>query len=252
MTYIYEPSSGLRARVSRRLTPFRGRKMMTLKPGKTIVSFSFDDCPVSGIENGVKVLEQEGWLSTVYAATGLFGTENHLGQLMDNDDAQALHKSGHEIGEHSFSHQDANSMGLADMLRDIDRNQEALNALGLPQSETIAYPFGETNPGLKAEMADRFKGARGIQNKLHRHQVDLNQIGSLPLFTDKLEDSIDAIKSIGRSGGWLTFFTHDVRDNPSNWGCTPEVLSTIIKTVKDSGADVLSIKDAITALGVAA
>ena len=249
MTTIYEPSANLRSRICRRLTVFTARKPMKVDPGRAIVSFSFDDCPVTGIENGVRVLEKENWLSTVYVSCGLFETENHLGKMMNGADALALHTSGHEIGEHSYSHQDAVTLGLNRFLSDVDRNQAELSELGLPPSETFAYPYGETFPKLKSAVSDRFKGTRGITKTVHRKEVDLNQIGSLPLFTDTIDDAVAAVKDLRRSGGWLTFFTHDVRDNPSAWGCTPETIQKIVTAVKDAGVEVLPIKDAITDIG---
>lgn len=246
--YAYEPSAGLYARVCRRLTVKLAQKPLKVKKDRTIISFSFDDCPISGLQNGVSALEKQGWLSSVYVASGLYNIENHLGKMMGADDTKALHESGHEIGEHTFSHRDAKSMSITKFQQDIVRNQEALAELGLPPSQTFAYPYGETYPGLKKAMEARFRGSRGINKKVHTDSVDLNQIGSLPLYTDTLDSAVDAVKNLSETGGWLTFFTHDVRDNPSPYGCTPDTMETIINAVKDTGAEVLTIKDAILAL----
>jgi len=56
------------------------------------------------------------------------------------------------------------------------------------------------------------------------------------------------VNDLVKTGGWLTFFTHDVRNNPSDYGCTPADMNKIIEIVKASGAEVLSIKDTISAL----
>lgn len=244
----YEPSANLYSKVCRRLTVKMAQKPLNVRKDRAIISFSFDDCPVSGLKNGVTALEKEGWLSTVYVACGLFGVENHLGKMMDGDDTKALHSYGHEIGEHTYSHRDAKSMSLERFKLDIARNQSELAELGLPKSETFAYPYGETYPSLKKAMEEKFKGSRGINKKIHTNMVDLNQIGSLPLYTDTIDSAIEAVKSISQTGGWLTFFTHDVRDNPSDYGCTQDTMRRIIEAVKDTDADVMTIKDAILAL----
>lgn len=244
----YEPRTSLYSRVCRRLTVKMAQKPLKLPKDRAIISFSFDDCPVSGIEKGVRPLEKEGWLSTIYVACGLFGVENHLGKMMNADDTKALFDAGHEIGEHTFSHRDARSMNLHRFEQDIDKNQTALAELGLPPSDTFAYPYGETYPGLKKAMETKFKGSRGINKKVHTNKVDLNQIGSLPLYSNTIEAAVQAVENLSKSGGWLTFFTHDVRDNPSDYGCTPDTMRRIIETVKETGADVLTIKDTILAL----
>ena len=248
MTYIYEPSRDLKSRIYRRLTEYRAQNFLKLPVGKAIISFTFDDCPVSAIHNGVAPMEAEGWLSTVYVSCGLFNADNHLGKHMTSDDAIALHKNGHEIGEHTYSHQDAVTMGLEPFLIDVDRNQEKLANLGIPPSQTIAYPYGQTFPSLKTVMADRFAGARGISPRLHKQQVDLNQIGSVPLFSSTMDTALNMIDQVQKTGGWLTLFTHDIRENPSEWGCTPGQLSKTIQAVKDSGAEVLSVQDAISSI----
>ncbi len=248
----YEPSASLYSRVCRRLTVKMKQRQLEIPAGRAIVSFSFDDCPKSGLENGVAQLDKAGWQTTVYVACGLFGIENHLGKMMGPEDAKALHQAGHEIGEHTFSHQDAQSMSMVDFMLDIVKNQIALGQLGITPSDTFAYPYGETYPALKKALESKFEGSRGINKKIHTQSVDLNQIGSLPLYADTIDDAIGAVNSLVKTGGWLTFFTHDVRDNPSPYGCRPEDMRKIIESVKASGADVLSIKDAISALkGVA-
>lgn len=249
----YEPSASLSSRVYRRLTVKMAQKKLNISRERAIISFSFDDCPKSGLENGVRVLENQGWQSTIYVACGLFGVENHLGKMMGPEDVKALHVSGHEIGEHTFSHSDAKSMSLEKFTQDIEKNQAVLAELGLPPSQTFAYPYGETYPGLKKAMQAKFRGSRGINKRIHTKSVDLNQIGSLPLYSNSVDAAIAAIEGIVTTGGWLTFFTHDVRDNPSSYGCRPEDILKIIEVVKASGADVLTINDAISALeGVAA
>lgn len=250
--YAYEPSANLYSRVCRRLTVKMAQKPLRLPQNRTIISFSFDDCPVSGLENGVSALEKEGWLSSIYVACGLFNVENHLGKMMGPEDVKALNNSGHEIGEHTFSHRDAKTMGIEKFQIDIDRNQAALADLGTPPSETFAYPYGETFPSLKKALESQFKGSRGINKKIHTDTVDLNQIGSLPLYSNTIDSAVEAVKNVSQSGGWLTFFTHDVRENPSDYGCTPDTMRQIIEAVKDTGAEVLTIKDAIQALEGAA
>jgi len=250
--YVYEPSTSLYAKVCRRLTVKQAQNRLILPKNRTIISFTFDDCPASGLENGVRPLEKEGWLSTVYVACGLFGVDNHLGKMMGPHDAKALHANGHEVAEHTYSHRDSRSLSLDAFMADIEQNQSELNALGIPASDTFAYPYGETYPGLKKALQKKFIGSRGINKSIHTKSVDLNQIGSLPIYSDTIDMAIDAVRKISNTGGWLTLFTHDVRENPSSFGCTPENLVTIINEVKKTGAEVLTIKDAISALRGAA
>jgi len=246
MISVYQPDTSLTAKVKRRLVPFQARRVIPVKLDRPIVSFSFDDCPRSVMENALHPLVKEGWLATIYVAMGLCGTTNHLGLHMSPQDVLATHESGHEIGDHTFSHCDGSAMPLTEILADIEKNQAALNAINLPSSETFAYPYGEVTPALKKALEKRFKGSRGIKSNSHETQVDLNQIGSNRLYAgadfDVLQNQISGLKE---NPGWMTIFTHDVRDNPSQFGCTPAQFAETIRAVKNSGAEVMTVANAI-------
>ena len=243
---IYRPDMSLKAKVKRRLVPYTARRVLKPKLARPIVSFSFDDCPKSVIENAIKPLAQENWRSTVYIAMGLCGITNHLGLHMSHDDVKALHTDGHEIADHTYDHIDATQHSTAAFLADIDKNQSALNALGLPASKTFAYPYGQVTAPIKTALAGKFKGARGIRSRESREDIDLNQIRANRLYAgadfEKLLGQIERAKDLP---GWLPIFTHDVRDNPSQYGCTPQQMRRVIDAVKALGAEVLTMAEAI-------
>lgn len=246
----YQPDTSITARFKRHLIPLSARRPLAPKGHRPIVSFSFDDCPKSVIENALKPLEQENWRSTVYIAMGLCGIENHLGLHMSADDVKALHLNGHEIGDHTFNHIDAEQYSMTDYLANIDKNQAAFNAIGVPKSETFAFPYGQVTRALKQSLATKFKGSRCIRGRECHEYIDLNQTRANRLYagTDfkKLLDKISRIDP--NKPGWLPIFTHDVRENPSPYGCTPKQMLDVIKAVKESGAQVLTMAEAIDTL----
>jgi len=98
-------------------------------------------------------------------------------------------------------------------------------------------------------MKRRFKGARGITSRIHKNNVDLNQIGSNRLYAGRdVKVLLETIKELKTNSGWLTIFTHDVRENPSRFGCTPEDMRVVIEAVKDVGASVMTMAEAINHL----
>ena len=243
---IYQPDMSLKAKVKRRIVPFQARRILKPKLERPIISFSFDDCPKSVIENALKPLEQENWRSTVYIAMGLCGTTNHLGLHMNASDIKALHENGHEIADHTFSHIDVSRHNTATVLADIERNQASLMALGLPESKTFAYPYGQVTADIKSALSIKFKGSRGIRSREYDENIDLNQIKSNRIYSGTcFEKLMKQIARISDQPGWLPVFTHDVRDNPSQFGCTPGQMRDVIKAVKQSGAQVLTMADAI-------
>lgn len=246
MNAIYEPSRGLYAKVSRRLTPYMARRVVRFTLDRPLVSFTFDDCPASAVTHGVKPLEALGWQSTVYVASGLLGTTNHHGLQINSDDVKALHDAGHEIGGHTYGHVDATAVDFQDYLSDIERNQARFEAMGVPKARTFAYPYGQTSPAVKFAIEQDFEGMRGISPGQHTTRADLNQIKSIPLFSGTLiETALETINALKTNPAWVTFFTHDISDTPSAWGCTPSDMQKIIEAVQDIEAKVLPVDQAI-------
>lgn len=231
--------------------PFRVQKSLKIKLDRPIVSFSFDDCPKSVVENALPAFDRENWQVTLYMAMGLCETTNHLGLHMSQSDVKAAYESGHEIADHTYDHIDATTVSVQGFEENIDKNQACLLALGIPPSQTFAYPYGQLNLETKKIIGRKFKGGRGITSLVQKKAVDLNQISSNRLYNDQsFQDLKSDISELQHTPGWMTIFTHDVRENPSQFGCQPRQLDAVIAAVKDSGADVMTIADAITHLEI--
>lgn len=237
---------GLARRISRRLTPHLARREMPFKLERPLVSISFDDFPQSVMENALPLLDQNDWKATFYVAAGLAGTTNHLGRHFDYDDIKTLVEKGHEIGCHSYSHINILETSERAIKQEIEDNERALKHLNVPPLKSFAYPYGETNIKRKRFLERNFAAMRGIVPGIHYNKVDLNQIKSMQIYNGPDTNRvIKAIKGLRDRPGWLTLFTHDVRENPSAFGCTPNDFSTVLQVIKDIGADVIPIHQAI-------
>lgn len=246
---VYAPSRSLPAKVNRAVMPFRLKRNLNINLDRPLISFTFDDCPKSVVENALPELEKNGWRSTIYMAMGLCGITNHLGLHMSESDVVAAYKSGHEIGDHTFDHIDATTISPGLFSENIEKNQARLNALGLPPSQTFAYPYGQLDAGSKKVIHRKFKGARGIKSCIHRTNADLNQLNSNRLYAGQsFDDLMKDIAKLVEAPGWLTIFTHDVRDNPSDFGCTIDEFKAVVEAVKNIDADVMTVIDAINVL----
>lgn len=249
MHNAYAPADSLPTKIMRRVTPLLKQRKITFNLDRPLVSFTFDDCPLSAVTHGIVPMEREGWRGTIYIAAGLFGITNHHGLHMGADDVRAVYDNGHEIGGHSFSHIDGNLTPLPDFMDDVARNQNALTALGIEDCQTFAYPFGEVKSSMKSALQNTFTGLRGITPKPMVGKADLNQIYSTPVFSGKdFERAITQIHTLAQEPAWITLFMHDIDDTPSEWGCTPAQMQAVIDAVKSVDAMVLPVKDAITFL----
>ena len=246
MVAVYTPSRTLPAKVRRRIVQRVGTRVVPLELSRPVVSITFDDVPDSVARNALPRLEALGWRSTLYVATGLMGRENHLGRMMDADAIRAAHGEGHEIAAHTHAHLDMSKLSPEAQIADYDRFDRAFRDLGLPAPRSFAWPYGECTPVGKRLASTRYRSLRGIAPRIHRSRVDLNQVGSVPMFHGRMRRVRTALDRIGRKPGWVTLFSHDVRDDPSPWGMTPDELDRVIDWIARSGAIVLPVGDMVS------
>jgi len=247
MNAPYQPSSALGAKIARKLLPFRARRDVRLNLNRSVISFTFDDFPLSAIENGANLLEAEGWRATFYVAAGLARTTNHHGLHFRASDLIGLQNKGHEIAGHTFTHADCTQLTSDQVMAEISKNKAALKQMGVTgEIEHFAYPFGGATAELKKKLASEYKSLRGITPGIHYKAADLSGLKSTPIFSgDKLMQALALIEQLKRKPGWLTFFAHDICDAPSAWGCTPAEFHRVVKAAKNSGAHVLPIGPAL-------
>tara|TARA_R110002096_G_scaffold53369_2_gene138729 strand:+ start:339 stop:1103 length:765 start_codon:yes stop_codon:yes gene_type:complete len=244
----YIPSGGLTGKIKRQAARRLARAPLSIPSGTRIVSFTFDDFPKSAVEQGASALEYHGWRGTWYAAMGFAGGSNHHGPLFDAGDINRLADAGHEIACHTHSHGDGASAPLTVTLDDVRRNTEALEGLGV-QIDNFAYPYGEATPALKAALAKRYQSMRGVQPGINQDRADRRLLKAVGI--DGGDSGVATarryLEGLQQDGGWLIYYIHDVQETPTEWGCTPEQLEDVLEAVKQSGADVRTIRDAMTA-----
>ncbi len=218
-----------------------------------VVSFTFDDFPRSAWNNGGTILEEYDRRGTYYAAMGLAGTANNLGPMFDLDDLRAAHVRGHEIACHTYTHRDCGRASPAEIGAEIDRNAVALSqALDGAAITNFAYPFGGVSLSAKTALSTRFASCRGTGRGLNQGTIDLADLFSTSLYDqnfdrDRLCRLIDDAQA---KSAWVIFYTHDVSDEPSPFGCTPAQLRSIVAYAVENAA-VLSVRDVLAGLGVA-
>lgn len=243
----YQPNVSLVGKVQRRLTQWRTALPMPQGPRKPIVTFTFDDFPVSAANIGADLLEAAGAKGTFYVATSVMDQTNAMGKLCSKEDLLSLQARGHEIGAHTHTHLDCARADTTTALADIETNIESLKALGVTSEITqFAYPYGETSTQLKSALSDRFQTARGVLSGVNKQGSDLMQLRSYELDSNPHNDqrALDAINAAADTPAWVIIFTHDVRDDHSPFGTSPSTLQRLIKAAQGINADILTMGQA--------
>lgn len=219
-------------------------------PERPIISFSFDDVPVSALSNGAAILERYGVRGTFYAAGGLAGT-THEGQSMLKDDGyRELVQRGHEIGHHTFAHRTPRALGRG-YAADLVENDTYLEPILGGPAHNFAYPYGRSSSAARDLVARRFRSGRGVENGINRSASDLDLLRAVGIEGHmQASELMPWIDDVIASPGWLIFLTHDVQERPSVFGTTPAILDALVARSIASGAEVLTVDAALDRLGV--
>jgi len=91
------------------------------------------------------------------------------------------------------------------------------------------------------------KSCRGSLAGINRLTTDLNLLRANRLYgCDGLMPKVkELIAENARCNGWLIFYTHDVSEQPSNIGCTPEFFEATVRCVAKSGVQIVTVAQAL-------
>jgi peptidoglycan/xylan/chitin deacetylase (PgdA/CDA1 family) len=240
-----------REKIARKVGNFGKRRVAQVWP-RGVVSFTFDDFPKSALAAGGRVLERHGARGTYYTACHLAGTEGPLGPMFDTGDIRAAHDRGHEIACHTYSHLDCATARISTMRAEIHDNAAAVAAIidGAVLTD-FSYPFGGVSAAARKVFGDAFLSCRGIQPGINQGVPDYAELRANKIYASLFskEALCQLIDNNQAAGGWLIFYTHDVAEAPSAYGCTGRQLDEIVAYAA-ARAPILPVRDVISRLGV--
>jgi peptidoglycan/xylan/chitin deacetylase (PgdA/CDA1 family) len=244
--------SALRARVSNRLARHLRTAPFRLPATSPMVSFTFDDAPKSAATVGAPLLEEYDARGTFYISGGLVDQWSGHWTGASADDIVGLHRRGHELACHTFSHTRAIDLDAAAMTAEMERNRRYLLALDSSiRIENFAYPYGLGSVSHKRQLGKAFRSSRSIIPGVNSGTVDLQYLRATPLIEVHIDrDGIDrAFDEAVVKNGWLIFYTHDVKSAPSRYGCSPSLLRHALEAASRRKIPILSVADALRRAG---
>ena len=226
------------------MTPAGKRESAVWKSTSPVISFTFDDFPRSAYRTGGAVLADLEIQATYYAALGHMQSNNEFSE----DDLQNLVNDGHEMACHTYGHTSALDVSAEAFAADCDRNREAA-AQPFPDIhlENFAYPYGRMTPAAVAWVSRNYKSARTTIPGINVDRLDLSRLHGVRVYDHlkNLSEIAGRIEENAGANGWLIFYTHDVSNQPTNYGCSPDLLREVALLAKGSGADILTVRDAL-------
>lgn len=215
-----------------------------------VVSFCFDDFPRTAYLAGGAILKHFGARGTYYAAPGLMNTSNDLGEQFTAGDIESLLSDGHELGCHTFSHISCRNVSFKAFEADVLKGRDRLREMTGRDPINFAYPFGHVSLIAKGNIGAQMKTCRGIYGGLNGANPDLNLLSANSLYGDVDQTATyeSLISANQQRKAWLIFYTHDVRDNPSPFGCTPALLEKVVALSRARGFQVAPIQDVVNSM----
>jgi peptidoglycan/xylan/chitin deacetylase (PgdA/CDA1 family) len=244
--------SSLKARVSNRMARHLRTAPFKLRNSSPMVSFTFDDAPISAVTVGAAMLEAYNARGTFYVSGGLVDTWSGHWTAVSAEDIVGLHRRGHEIACHTFSHANTRNLNSAAMAAEIAKNRRYLLSLDPSiKIDNFAYPYGLGSVSHKGQLGKAFHSSRGILPGVNSGVVDLQYLRSVPLIEQDIDrDGIDrAFDEAVDTNGWLIFYSHDVADVPSPYGCSPSFLRHALDAASRRNILNLSVADALRSAG---
>jgi peptidoglycan/xylan/chitin deacetylase (PgdA/CDA1 family) len=232
-----------------RATPWQIIHVPTHEP---IVSFTFDDVPDSALGVGAAILEAHGVRGTFYIAGGLAGRVEPDRTLIDAAGCKELAARGHEIGCHTYGHQNLRHVDRSFLTTDLGRNQRYLDAVDpRPDRRNFAYPYNGGSVSKRAMLADTFRTCRAGGNAINRGPTDPTFLRAVEIRQPEnacgLTNWIDTLVA---NPGWLIFLTHDISPTPTPHGCAPVILERLIGHTVKKGCRVLTVNAALDHMGL--
>lgn len=233
----------------RRAATWFGRRLIDVNLSVPIVSFTFDDFPASALTTGGSILESNGQRGTYYTALGLAGRTIETGQMFKPEDIAALLTRGHELGCHTYDHCPAWETPPGRFEASVEKNRRAVSQCAQCM-QTLSYPISYPRPATKRRMERRFKACRGGGQSFNRGATDLNYLRST--FIEQWRDTPARLHALidanAQNCGWLIFSTHDISENPTRYGCSPQLFADLLARTLASGAKILPVSEALAVI----
>ncbi|MEZ2336283.1 polysaccharide deacetylase family protein [Mucilaginibacter sp. RCC_168] len=203
------------------------------------ISLTFDDGWKSQYSNALPILEKNKIKATFYIITESLYTSAPA--YMNRAQILVLNGKGHEIGSHSVTHP---NLAFLWNCRQIWRSSNDLKINGLIP-DSFSYPYGRNNWILqKLVKKCGYQNARADGNTFNkkkfnkyavhaRYVKNTTSVGEVRLWIAEAKNNL------------LVLSFHQIEENPGEWGCSPALLETICRIIKESSLIVLPLTEAI-------
>jgi peptidoglycan/xylan/chitin deacetylase (PgdA/CDA1 family) len=223
-------------------------KKLQMRNTRPMISFTFDDVPVSACNVGANILEAIGARGTFYIAGAGCGKTSPVGLLASIEQIRTVWQRGHEIGCQTYLHSAVSQLDRNELEMEYFRNQSALRMIDDKiVVRNFAYPYGDLSFSSRRYLEVQYDSCRSVDHGINQRIADLGSLKAWPLEGASVDRKKIAalIADTIRTNGWLIFVTHDVSDQPSKYGVQPELLAFAVEVAQRSGCQLVTVDAAL-------
>ncbi len=214
-----------------------------------ILTFTFDDAPVTQYTNAVPILAKYNFSATTYINTDYIG--NKKGKLQLDQLKEMENVYGWDVSSHTLSHLDVAQKGKDSMIKkQILGAKQYLIDNGFSKGiEHFAYPFGSFDYDYTMELVkEHFKSARGIRGNIETiPPADDYRLRVLYIFNHTHPSTVlKRVDNAIENGDWLILVNHGIEDSNANHIHSKYLKANfekIVEGVYNSGIKVMTVSE---------
>lgn len=210
---------------------------------RPIVTITFDDAWISQYQEALPLLERYKIFATFYILTGSLDKPDY----MTRDQVLALHKAGHEIGAHTVTHPDLNTLSLFQVEQELKNSKQFLEDLIKKPVPNFAAPYGSASNKVLELIRKFFKSNRSISFGLNtKNTLDQFKIRALPISTGTTFSEIEHfLEDVAKYNAWAVLIYHRIDAQANQMSITLTEFETHLKEIQNRNLTTLTIQEAL-------
>lgn len=202
---------------------------------------TFDDGYSTDYEVVYPILEEKDLKAVTYISP-IFIEEKVEG-YMSWDQVKALDEAGWDIEDHTYSHANLKELTEPEIHEELQKVDDIFEEMGLDIPKHHAFPHGTYNESITDIVFTYRKTARKAENTLNSFPLESNIIDAIDMGIHSEEALKGFIDDAVNKNKLIFFFTHDVQDEPYDYGITTDKFKSVVEYSIEKEINILTLTE---------
>ncbi|MGA2666907.1 MAG: polysaccharide deacetylase family protein [Patescibacteria group bacterium] len=215
------------------------------KFSRPIISLTFDDSLVSYSTTALPLMNQYSYKSTAYIITGSVGDTQD--GYMTLAQIKAAYAAGNEIGSHTVTHPDLDTLSLKKLANELSASKSYLQKNVGGMISDFAAPYGDANPNTILQIKKYYATNRSVDtgyntpDNFNPYHILVQNMDN----TTTLADVQGWVNYAQQNNAWLVLVYHQVDTSGDTYATTPGNFTNDLSIIHQSGIKVETINQAL-------